>query len=169
MIIFNNASADFVLISADALLKIITILKELRITQLCSKNGRTLGLFQKSKIILNFIYRLYGARTSKILVRDRVSSAEKAFRRGAAQQKAGVSTRVSIECKKRILQKLARETSLGHIVKHIKCFDRFFVQNTRLKNRLPKLYHYKSKTVTKTSNQFCQFFITKKLVLKIKK
>ena len=51
---------------------------------------RTRTILQKSKIILNFIHRLYGARTSKILVRDRVSSAEKAFRRGAAHQKAGV-------------------------------------------------------------------------------
>jgi hypothetical protein len=39
---FNNTSADFVLISADVILKIITILKELKIAQLCSKNGRTL-------------------------------------------------------------------------------------------------------------------------------
>ena len=31
-----NTSADYVLISADILLKIITILKELRIAQLCS-------------------------------------------------------------------------------------------------------------------------------------
>ena len=36
MIIFNNTSAEFVLISADVLLKMITILKEMRITQLCS-------------------------------------------------------------------------------------------------------------------------------------
>ena len=38
VIIFNNtsASADFVLVSVDVLLKIITILKELRISQLCS-------------------------------------------------------------------------------------------------------------------------------------
>ena len=42
VIIFNNTSADFVLISADVLLKMITILKELRIPQLCSKNERTL-------------------------------------------------------------------------------------------------------------------------------
>ena len=42
VIIFNNTSADFVLISADVLLNIITILKELRIAQLCSKNERTL-------------------------------------------------------------------------------------------------------------------------------
>ena len=42
MVIFNNTSADFVLISADVLLKMTTILKELRIAQLCSKNDRTL-------------------------------------------------------------------------------------------------------------------------------
>ena len=38
VIIFNNTSADFVLISADVLLRMITILKELRDAQLCSKN-----------------------------------------------------------------------------------------------------------------------------------
>ena len=42
MIIFKNTSADFVLISADLLLKIIIILKELRIVQLWSWNERTL-------------------------------------------------------------------------------------------------------------------------------
>ena len=42
MIIFNNTSADFVLISADVLLKMTTILKELRITQLYSKSEQTL-------------------------------------------------------------------------------------------------------------------------------
>ena len=42
VVIFNNTSADFVLISADVLLKMTTILKELRIAQLCSKNDRTL-------------------------------------------------------------------------------------------------------------------------------
>ena len=36
VIIFNNTSTDFVLISADVILKMITILKELRIAQLCS-------------------------------------------------------------------------------------------------------------------------------------
>ena len=40
VMIFNNTSADFVLISADVLLKMITILKELRIAQLL--NERTL-------------------------------------------------------------------------------------------------------------------------------
>ena len=49
VITFNNTSADFVFISADVLLKMITILKELRIAQLCSKNERTLhsSIFQK--------------------------------------------------------------------------------------------------------------------------
>ena len=36
VVIFNDTSADFVLSSADVILKITTILKELRITQLCS-------------------------------------------------------------------------------------------------------------------------------------
>ena len=45
VIIFNNTSADFVLISADVILKTITILKELRIVQLCPKNGWTLSNF----------------------------------------------------------------------------------------------------------------------------
>ena len=44
VVIFNNTSADFVLISADALLKMTTILKELRIAQLRSKNKRTLDV-----------------------------------------------------------------------------------------------------------------------------
>ena len=42
VVIFNNTSADFVLISADVLLKMITILKELRIAKLRSKIGGTL-------------------------------------------------------------------------------------------------------------------------------
>jgi hypothetical protein len=40
--IFNNKSADFVLISADILLKMTTILKKVRIPQLRSKNKWTL-------------------------------------------------------------------------------------------------------------------------------
>ena len=39
MIIFDNTSDDFVLISADVLLKMIIILKELRIAQLCIFNN----------------------------------------------------------------------------------------------------------------------------------
>ena len=42
VIIFNNTSAEIKTKSADVLLKMITILKELRIAQLCSKNERTL-------------------------------------------------------------------------------------------------------------------------------
>ena len=42
MIIFNNIPANFILISADVLLKIILILSELRIAQLCSYNEGTL-------------------------------------------------------------------------------------------------------------------------------
>jgi hypothetical protein len=43
MVIFNITSADFILISADVILKMTTILEELRIAQPCSKNGRTLA------------------------------------------------------------------------------------------------------------------------------
>ena len=42
VIIFNNTSAEIKAKSADVLLKMITILKELRIAQLCSKTERTL-------------------------------------------------------------------------------------------------------------------------------
>ena len=45
VVIFNNTSADFVLISTDVLLEMTTFLKELRILQLRSKNKRTLVLF----------------------------------------------------------------------------------------------------------------------------
>ena len=38
---FNDALAEIKTKSADVLLKIITILKELRIVQLCSENERT--------------------------------------------------------------------------------------------------------------------------------
>ena len=40
----NPVSGDFVLISADVILKMIIILNELRIAQLCCKNGWTLIL-----------------------------------------------------------------------------------------------------------------------------
>ena len=44
VVIFNSTSADFVLISANAILTVNdTILKELRIAQLCSTNEPTLG------------------------------------------------------------------------------------------------------------------------------
>jgi hypothetical protein len=43
LVIFNNTSADFVWISADGILKMTTILKELMIVQLCSKNEWTLS------------------------------------------------------------------------------------------------------------------------------
>ena len=42
MIIFNNTSAEIKTKSANVLLKMIIILKELRIAQQCSKNERTL-------------------------------------------------------------------------------------------------------------------------------
>ena len=47
VVLFNNTSADFVLISVDVLLKSTTILKEMRIAQLWSKSERTLGKFWK--------------------------------------------------------------------------------------------------------------------------
>ena len=43
VITFDNTSDEIKTRSADVLLKIITILKELRIAQLCPKNERTLG------------------------------------------------------------------------------------------------------------------------------
>ena len=42
MVIFNKTSADFVLMSADVVLKMTTILKEISFAQLCSKSERTL-------------------------------------------------------------------------------------------------------------------------------
>ena len=45
VIIFNITLADFVLMSADVVLKMTTILKEMRIEQLCSKSERTLAPF----------------------------------------------------------------------------------------------------------------------------
>ena len=48
VVIFNNTSAHFVLILADVLSKITTVLKELRITQLQSKNKRTLVAVNKN-------------------------------------------------------------------------------------------------------------------------
>ena len=42
MAIVNNTSADFVLMSADVVLKMTTILKEMRIAQLGSKSERAL-------------------------------------------------------------------------------------------------------------------------------
>ena len=51
MIIFNNTSAKIKTKSTDVLLKMITVLKEPRITQLCSENEWTLAiivLYQRS-------------------------------------------------------------------------------------------------------------------------
>ena len=47
VVIFNLTSAEFVLMSADVVLKMTTILKEMRIAQLCSKSERTLGTLSK--------------------------------------------------------------------------------------------------------------------------
>ena len=43
VVIFNTTSADIKTKSADVILKSTTILKEMRIVQLWSKNERTLG------------------------------------------------------------------------------------------------------------------------------
>ena len=43
VVIFNITWADFVLMSADVVLKMTTILKEMRSTQLCSKSEQTLA------------------------------------------------------------------------------------------------------------------------------
>ena len=48
VVIIKITSADLALISADVALKMTTILKEMRIAQLCSKNGRTLCLLSLS-------------------------------------------------------------------------------------------------------------------------
>ena len=53
MIIFNNTSADFVSISADVILKKIIILKEPRITQLCSKKGRSFKFLTQALLCWN--------------------------------------------------------------------------------------------------------------------
>ena len=47
VVILNVTSAEFVLMSADVVLKMTTILKEMRIAQLCSKSERTLGTLSK--------------------------------------------------------------------------------------------------------------------------
>ena len=53
MVIFNITSADFVWISADVILKMTAILNQLRIAQLCSKNGRILGTtLSRSDVVL---------------------------------------------------------------------------------------------------------------------
>ena len=55
MVIFNNTSADFVLIPADVLLKMIIILIELKIVQLCSYN------------VTEFNYNIYSKRSKSVL------------------------------------------------------------------------------------------------------
>jgi hypothetical protein len=45
VVIVNITSADFVLMAADVVLKMTTILKEMRIAQLSSKNEQTLVKF----------------------------------------------------------------------------------------------------------------------------
>ena len=66
MIIFNNTSADFVLISADALLKMIIILKELRITQLWSYNERTEIKTKSADVSLEMIIILKELRIAQL-------------------------------------------------------------------------------------------------------
>ena len=56
MIISDNTSAEIKTKSVDVLLKVITILKELRIAQLCSKNEQSLKYevhFWKKDIMIN--------------------------------------------------------------------------------------------------------------------
>ena len=53
MIIFNNTSAEIKTKSADVLLKMIIVLKELRIAKLCSWNEQTLEHYGKRIKILN--------------------------------------------------------------------------------------------------------------------
>ena len=45
VVIFNLTSAEIKTKSADMILKMTTILKELRMARLCSKNGRTLYVY----------------------------------------------------------------------------------------------------------------------------
>ena len=52
MVIFNITSADFVLISANVVLKMTTILKEMRIAHLCSKSERTLASTLKLSLMV---------------------------------------------------------------------------------------------------------------------
>ena len=54
VVIFNIISADFVLMSADVVLKMTTILKEMRIAQLCSKSERTLNTSFLGRKLANF-------------------------------------------------------------------------------------------------------------------
>ena len=53
MVIFNITSAEIRTKSADILLKMTTILKELKIAQLCSKNKRTLTRTLKCVIVFS--------------------------------------------------------------------------------------------------------------------
>ena len=53
VVIFNIISGDFVFMSADVILKMTTILKQMRIKQLCSKSERTL-----IKVALPFLFSL---------------------------------------------------------------------------------------------------------------
>ena len=54
MNIFNNTSAEIKTKSADVLLKMIIILKERRIAQLCSQNEWTLSIL--AKLLITHIY-----------------------------------------------------------------------------------------------------------------
>ena len=76
MIIFNITSAEIKTKSTDVLLKMILTLKKLRIVQLCSYNGRTLGCF----LVIGTSYEiLYKGFLEKILrVKIVISGEQKA-------------------------------------------------------------------------------------------
>ena len=50
VVIFNITSVDFVLMSADVVLKMTTMLKEIRIAQLCSTSERTLTVLKEIQL-----------------------------------------------------------------------------------------------------------------------
>ena len=71
VVIFNITSADFVLMSADVVLKMTTILKEMRIiAQLCSKSERTLGCFSifVAKIKTNNLKQLRSTQKNQVQI-----------------------------------------------------------------------------------------------------
>ena len=62
VVVFNTTSADFVLMSADFVLKTTTILKEMRISQLSSYNERTLPsilIWPFSKISKESLWKIW--------------------------------------------------------------------------------------------------------------
>ena len=55
VVIFNTTSADIKTMSADGKLEMTTILKEMRIMQLCSKSDRTLAASLKESPRMEFL------------------------------------------------------------------------------------------------------------------